>query len=436
MTFLQKINNEYFNNELSPDVLELLAPMDEERPEMHQWIERMSRYMHRQGIGATDFSEASAWVISTFIPKLLPDAWDGVVPPITLKGRHRKLDHYLANNPWNPLGAGSSFLDLGCGFPPETSMDTAAALPEVKVLGADPSFGRYLIKDAENNYACFNAESELLYFQPESFEIDRWEAMYADTETTRKRYLDYLAQAKPSLKAGPGEYQTWEGGGITVQQNPILQFESSNLRFVQQGIGSQFDRKFDAIRCMNVLIYFDRAFRGRAVEWAATQLADGGLLVTGMNWSHSRTSRYAVYQSVNSRMKMREFAISIDNLRPLEISAWFTLEENDYETVAMVEVVRQLRHNHDFIQSFDSRLDELYKEQDFCARKDNGYLGRFSKKSESDPEHIDSAPNNVNRALENEGYVEAAVDILNENGLKAWVNCAGHIAVNPEGLNV
>ena len=48
----------------------------------------------------------------------------------------------------------------------------------------------------------------------------------------------------------------------------------------------------------------------------------------------------------------------------------------------------------------------------------------------------DSAPNNINRALENEGYLEAAVDILNNNGLEAWVNCAGHIAINPEGLNV
>jgi hypothetical protein len=155
MPFLQKINKTYFNYELSSDVLKLLAPMDDERAEVHQWLERMARYMHGQGIGARDFSEASAWVISTFVPKLLPGAWNGVVPPITLKGRHKKLDHYLANNPWKTLGAGGDFLDLGCGFPPETSMDTAATFPEVEVLGADPSFGRYLIKDADNNYACF-----------------------------------------------------------------------------------------------------------------------------------------------------------------------------------------------------------------------------------------------------------------------------------------
>ena len=34
MTFLQKINRTYFNNELSAEVLELLAPIEHERPEV------------------------------------------------------------------------------------------------------------------------------------------------------------------------------------------------------------------------------------------------------------------------------------------------------------------------------------------------------------------------------------------------------------------
>jgi hypothetical protein len=433
MPFLQKINKTYFNNELSADVLELLAPIEHERPEVHQWLERMSSYMQQQCIGARDFSEGTAWLIATFVPKLLPGAWNGAVPPITLKGRHARVDHYLASNPWNKLESGGKFLDLGCGFPPETTIDSAATFSDIQVVGADPSFGRYLIKDADNNYAGFNADRELLYFQPESFSIDRWEAMFADPDATRLRYLGYLEQARPELPGDPDSYQKWQQGDIVVEQNPIIKFETDNLKFVQQGIGSGFSDNFDAIRCFNVLIYFNREFREQALRWAPTQLKEEGIFIAGVNWAHSRAARHSVYQCQDGQMAHREFAISIDNLRPLEIVPWFTLHDDDYDTLAMVELVRVLRSDQDFIRPFDQRMDQLLGEHDFCARKDNGYLGGLSKNA--GPEAMDSIPNLVNTGLQQDGFVEVAVDVLNNNGFEAWVNCAGHIAINPAALN-
>ncbi len=434
MTFIQSLNEQYFSGSLSGEVLDLLEPINRERTEVQEYVERMSRYMHHQKIDARDFSEATAWIIAEFIPKLLPGAWNDAIPPITSKGRHVKIDQYLLNNPWRKIQDGHHFLDLGCGFPPETSVDTAATMPGVQVTGADPSFGAYLIKDAENNYACFDAHAELLYFQAENFDIARWEAMYADPEATRLRYLGYLERARTELDKQPGKFAKWEHMGVSVRQNPVLEYERDNLNFMQQGIGSEFDRRFDIIRCFNVLIYFDREFRNRTIAWASENLVEGGLMLCGMNWIQSRAARYSIYQSVNGVMNHREFAISIDNMRPIEIVTWFSLYDQDYETAAMVEVMRILRSDGDFVTAHDRRLDELLAELNFCTRNTSGYLGGLPEVAGA--ELMEEAPNIISSTLEREGYVEAAVDVLQRNGLNAWVNAVGHIALDPDGLDM
>ena len=129
MTFIQSLNEQYFSGSLSIEVLSLLEPINQERTEVQDYVERMSRYMHHQRIDAHDFSESTAWVIAELIPKLLPGAWNGTVPPFTLKGRHAKVDQYLNDNPWMTIEDGSHFLDLGCGFPPVTSVDTTTTMP-------------------------------------------------------------------------------------------------------------------------------------------------------------------------------------------------------------------------------------------------------------------------------------------------------------------
>jgi hypothetical protein len=133
-------------------------------------------------------------------------------------------------------------------------------------------------------------------------------------------------------------------------------------------------------------------------------------------------------------MKHREFAISIDNMRPIEIVAWYSLHERDYETAAMVEVIRILRNDKDFVAAHDRRLDEMLAEHDFCARKASGYLGGLPAIGGS--ELMDKAPDVILGVLEREGYVEAAVDVLKRSGLNAWVNSVGHIALEPEGLDL
>ena len=117
-----------------------MEAINEERPEVQSWIERMARQMKAQRFDGRDLNEVLAWVLGALLAKILPGAWGGAVPPITLEGRHTAIDDYLERNPWRALVSGDRFLDLGCGFPPLTTMDSAKRFPGVQLTGADPSF--------------------------------------------------------------------------------------------------------------------------------------------------------------------------------------------------------------------------------------------------------------------------------------------------------
>lgn len=434
MTFLEQINRDYFDHGLSPEVLILLEPINNERLEVQNWVGRMSRQMKQQRFDAKDFNEVKAWLIGSFIAKLLPGAWRGSVPPITLQGRHSLIDDYMESNQWKRLQAGDHLLDLGCGFPPLTTMDTAKRFPGVEIKGADPSFGRYLVKDPNGDYACFNSKMELLYFQPGSNEIDRWDNMFDDPEATTFHFRQHLVAARESLPGVKNEFGSTEHDGFIIDENPVLAYTKPNLLFEEQGIGSDSLGRFQMVRCFNVLCYFDRSFRENTLDWLTNVLDEGGIFLTGMNWTKSRHARYAVYRNENNKMVQKEFAFSIENIRPLEIVSWFALHDDDYSTKAMAELVGVIRADDELRTSIDNRMDELLIRAGYKPRTESGYLGSYCETA--DPTTFDSASEIVGKALEREEYPQKAVEVLKKAGYNAWVNCIGHVAVDPAGLSV
>ena len=434
MSFLNHLNETYFSGRLSPEVRGLMAPLADERDEVQEFVERMCRTMRRQHIGAEDLSETLAWSIAYFLPKILPGAWGGSVPPITSEGRHRTIDDYLECYPWRALGPGDRFLDLGCGFPPVTARDSARRFPDVRVTAADPSFARYLVRHENGDYACFDSDTELLYFQPGANAVERWERLYRDPEDTRSRFRGHLLAALEEGGEGRGGSGSarWERDGFTVVEDPILDHSAGNLTFAEEGIGAGGLGSYEAVRCLNVLCYFDRAFRERTLDWMADILVEGGILVTGVNWTGSRHSRLVVLRREGGAMAAREFAFGIENLRPLEMAAWFVLHDDDYELAALVELVGVIRSSDGFRRSFDGRMDELLPSTGFTSRRANGYLGFLDETAGSDPLQATAT---VGRKLEEEGFAEGAAEILRAAGYDAWVNCVGHVAVDPAGVD-
>ena len=431
MPLLDHLDQTYFDGRLSRAVRSLMAPINDERGEVQGFVERMCRSMKEQRIAAEDFNETLAWILSYFLPKMLPGAWVGSIPPITSEGRHRAIDDYAECNPWRALRPGDRLLDLGCGFPPITTVDSARRFPDVRITGADPAFARYLVRHENGDYACFDSDAELLYFQPGENTVERWEGLYRDPEATRRRFRSHLLASLDEPGGSGTRESRWERGELTVLKNPVLQFESDNLSFAREGIGADGLGEHEMVRCFNVMCYFDRAFRDRTLDWTAGMLPEGGLLVTGVNWTRSRHSRFTVFRREDGSMAAKEFAFSIENVRPLEMVAWFALHDDDYDIAALTELVRVIRSNEEFREAFDARMDALLVPTGFTARRADGYLGGLDETVDVDPL---VAADTVGRKLEDEGFAEGAAELLRAAGYGAWVNCIGHIAVDPEGL--
>jgi hypothetical protein len=143
--------------------------------------------MNQANVPATDLSIMIGEILGTLLARILPGAWEGSVPPITLPGRHAAIDQYIKKAPWNtPLS--KSMLDIVCGFPPYTTLDTAAAFPEWDILGVDPSLPVYLIYDAEGNYVTLNDTKKKVYFQPALPTVENWNVLLGDATGTKQRF--------------------------------------------------------------------------------------------------------------------------------------------------------------------------------------------------------------------------------------------------------
>jgi hypothetical protein len=411
-------NAAYFDGRLSPAVLTELRGLIGASTDAQALADRAFRFMRAARFGPADFSVLTAWMLGFSMPRTVPSAWSGMVPPVTMAGRHRKIDEYVADNPWHRPDGEGVFVDLGCGFPPFTTIDTAKRLPDWRVVGADPTFGRYVVYDADGVYASFDSNRRLLYYQAGNYD--------PDPASTRARFHGMLDRLLPRLD-GRSEAAD-EHGRLLL--DPVRRYESGNLSLVPEGIGEfTLDGGADVIRCMNVFMYFDHPFRLSAVEWATSLLRPGGLFICGSNWAESASSRYTVYRKEGGRLVAREFATSIENVRPIELAPWYALHDDNLENLANAHTVGTIRADSRFRQRFDNRLDALLAKLGVCARAADGYLGGASEDMPSEDLARCSAV--LAGQLDDEGFVDDAVTVLREAGRDAWRNHVGHVAMRP-----
>ena len=425
-------NAECFDGRLSGAVLDFLKGVEDERPEVREFVDRAFRLMKLARFRAEDVSPALGWALGSMLPRILPGAWGGMVPPITVAGRHVRIDDYVAAASRRPS---ASYLDLGCGFPPLTTVDTAERFPNFQVLGADPSFGRYLVYDAAGDYACFADDGSPRYFQAGAQDLARLDALHRDHVATRRHFAGLLEALRPALpEHDDGAFSSAERDGCRLDRNPIRQFERPNLGFRQGGLLSleAAPESFDVARCFNVLVYYDRAFREKALNWVGRLIREGGLLLTGMNWARSTLSRYRVYRKEGGRLVPKEFALSIDNLRPLGLVQVFALHDDDEEAPALARVIGALRADESFRADYDAAIDRLFEQHGLVTRQADGYIG--DPNPDLPPAERERAAEAIERALDEAGFVDRAAELLRDLGLRAWRNPVGHLAIDPAVL--
>ena len=101
-----------------------------------------------------------------------------------------------------------------------------------------------------------------------------------------------------------------------------------------------------------MLFYFDDAFRERALGQFAKLLTDGGLAICGTDWALSIECRYATYVKAAGSLLPREFAFSLDNLVPIGIVTWYTLQPDDRDAATLAELCGLLRSDESFFTEY------------------------------------------------------------------------------------
>jgi hypothetical protein len=418
---VEELCDRYLGGRPSEIVLQLLKKAEAQRSEVRDFVERAFRLMALSKFDARDLAPAVARFFVILAPSILPGAWGGMVPPLTLPGRHRKIDAYLRSNQWAKFVAGTVLLDIGCGFPPQTSIDAAEAFPEWQIVGADPAFEQYLLYDERGNYASLDSNGSIRYFQagrPEEFL-----RLYSDRNATIQNFSEAYQQLLPILPADDGRLSTAEHGGMRLIRHPLSAYERSNLKFVSGGFGSSDLPEAGIVRSFNVLLYFDADFRRRTEEWVARILRPGGLFVCGRDDAASLNAHYSVYRSEAGRLVEKEFAFGVETVRQ---SAWFTLHDGDRETLRLAELLGILRSDRDFLRDYDSRLDALLAENRIAVRDGNGCLAE--PPDPIDPMRALPVYEAIADVIEAE-FAERGVTVLRRAGLNAWRNPVGHIAV-------
>ena len=417
--FVKDLNNRFFNGEMSPQFQDKLQQLPIDRPDVFSFVERIFSLMSSNGMPAKDLSLQQADVLGTLLARILPGAWEGRVPPITVKGRHAVIDQYIKKNHWLNSG-GKTMLDIGCGFPPFTTIEAADYLSDWNITGADPSMPDYLIYDVEGNYATLDENKSTVYFQPAMPSIENWNKLLYDSAATKKRFENLLDELldQPAYEGFP-----------RMELNPVKNYETERLTFIKGGIGQINITPKDVIRCFNVLYYFDDQFLENALKWFAENTKERGIVLIGGDWAASTESYYTIYQKNGSQLVKKEFVFSIDCICPFGIVTWYAMHDDDRQKAELVSYIRILRNDKSFMDAFYTFHDAQRMNYKACPRDSEGYYGAVDPSIP--PQDIWTITSKMLNELNEAGYNQQAVEVLIREGLKARVNEVGHIAIEP-----
>jgi CheR methyltransferase-like protein len=419
--FVRDLNQRRFNGKLAAATIERLEALPD-REDARAFLERGATLMQRAGMPPQDFSPFQAELFASVASHLLPGCWGGRVPPITLAGRHARIDQLVRKL----HGESGRLLDIACGFPPLTTIDSSSALPGWDIVGVDRSLPEYLIHDRDGNYCLYDEQRRALYFQPLIPTTDSWEALLGDAESSAARFEALLAELLRQRGHGADVPLNVEHDGGRLSVHPVHDYELPNLRFLRSDLESLVTEPADVVRCFNMLMYFDEKFRQLAMERFARLLRDEGRLVCGTDWAWTTEARYSSYVKRDGAMVPVEFAFSLDNLTPIGVATWYTLHADEREANLVADLCATLRADADFTAAFTDLNDRLRAKHGLCPRLADGYF------SDSLPAENPAAMWHVagDYSVElGDALADQACRALAHAGRDARVNEIGHVAV-------
>jgi len=128
----------------------------------------------------------------------------------------------------------------------------------------------------------------------------------------------------------------------------------------------------------------------------------------------------------DGRLGSGEFAFSLDNLMPVGIAPWYTLQPDEPEAFRLAALSRVLRDDTAFIREYTERADAMRREYGVCVRQPDGYLSDVSP--DLPPADLWRLSADFSTRLD-AALAPRAVAVLTAGGYAARINEVGHVAV-------
>lgn len=408
-------NRDYFGGELSQACLAEFDQIDAEDRELVDFADTWLFYFHMAGGRAKDCSPLGSRFFAKIAKSYMPSLW-AKIPPITRGRRLRVIDRVVHEVLGIPSDQAIDFLDVGCGYPPVTTVETAELCPAWTCVGIDPNFPASILFDSEGTGACFDEAGTLVYIQYLGGDL---QPDVGRVERDRERFaLEWdKIQGNPSLREELIR-------GERLAGDPIKHYEGRNLTFragTLTGLGAY--QTFDLIRCMNVFMYFAGQGILENIRHAKSLLGDSGMFICGSVPEGGAAARYLAYQKCGTALVPRLFGMDLGKLSQRDGNGWWAFHKDQPDPLFLAKVVRLVSDDRDRFGQVSSVVDRLEHEFGYSHRDPDGYLhlkGFLFNTSDND---------RLSRTLAEECGHEIAA-FLGRMGFCAQITPFGHLAID------
>ncbi len=410
-------NSRYFDGEMSHACLTEFDPLDTDDRELVNLVDTWMFYYHAAGGNAKNFPPLLSRFFAHVAKSYLPTLW-AKIPPITRGGRLRGIDRVVHEVLTIGPNQAIRFLDVGCGYPPLTTVETAAACPGWDCVGIDPNFPAWILFDGEGAAACFDKAGTLTYIQ--YLDSDLQPALDRVTRDRQKFTLQWgQIQANPALREELVRSERLIRDPMQHYEGPCLAFRSSSLT----GLNAQQQEPFDLIRCMNVFMYFDGRSILENIGHAKSLLADSGAFLYGsVPELGSASARYMAYQKRGAALVPWLFGMDLGKFAQVDGTGWWAFHKDQPDTLFASRVVRWVSDSGDLGKRVSAVIDRVRQELGYGQRNPDGYL------------NVKGVLSNTDNARLNMTLADACGDdivaFLGARGLCAEITPFGHLVID------
>lgn len=363
---IAKWNTDYYVGELSQACLEELDKIDTDNCELMEFLDTWTFYFYMAGGHARNISPLGASFLPEIAKSYMPSLWANI-PPITRGGRLRLVDRIAHDVLGITPDQAIHFLDVGCGYPPLPTVETAETCPKWSCVGIDPNFPVWILFDDEDNASCFDEAGTLVYIQ--YLQGGLQPALNIVQRDRQRRALEWeRIHQNPTLR------EEWLLGERLLK-DPAKHYERDNLSFRTSTLtGLSADQTFDLIRCMNVFPYFDGQAILDNIRHAKSLLADLGVFICGISSEWVGPARYLTYQKHGDALTPQLFGMDLNKFSQREANGWWAFYKDQPDTLFLAKVVRLVSDNGDLFDHVNSVIDRIEHELGHSHRDSDGYL--------------------------------------------------------------